>query len=104
MRTTPVWNDVDAALRRDDHHGMADGELTLTLDDETARRLQEAADAAGLTVGEFAAGLIGAGLGDRWSGARAALAEYDQTGVSYSLAEGMAAFDAAVTARLASGS
>jgi predicted transcriptional regulator len=43
---------------------MPDGELTLRLDDGTARRLQEAADAAGRPVADYAAELIAGGLDD----------------------------------------
>jgi hypothetical protein len=78
---------------------MADGDLILKLDDETSRRLKEAAEAAGRPVSEYAAELIGVGLNSDWTESIAALAEYDRTGVSYSLEEGMAAFDAAVEAR-----
>lgn len=79
---------------------MADGELTLKLDEATARRLQEAADAAGRPVGDYAADLIGVGLDNDWADALTALAEFDRTGVSYSIDEGMVAFDAAVKIRL----
>ena len=80
---------------------MADGELTLKLDDETAGRLKAAAEAAGRPIEDYAAGLIAEGLEDHWAMAGEALADYDRTGVSYSLEEGMAAFDAAVAQRLA---
>ncbi|MDP3746836.1 MAG: TraY domain-containing protein [Phenylobacterium sp.] len=82
---------------------MADGELTLKLDDETARRLQAAADAAGRSVGDYAAGLIAEGLdGDHWQGAREALAEFDRTGESFDAETTMAEFRASVARRVAS--
>ena len=81
--------------------GMADGELTLKLDDETARRLQEAADAAGRSVGDYARGLILDSLDvDDWTEDLRIAEEYDRTGVSYSVEEGLAVFDAAVSRRL----
>lgn len=77
---------------------MADGELTLKLDDDTARRLQEAADAAGRPVADYAAELIVGGLDDWTEDVRIAEA-YDRDGVSYSIEEGLAVFDAAVKRR-----
>ena len=68
---------------------MADGELTLKLDDDTVRRLRAAADAAGVTMDRIAADLIADGLDHDWTQALASLAEYDRTGVSYSLDEAM---------------
>jgi len=78
---------------------MADGELTLRLDDETARRLQEAADAAGQPVGDYAARVLTERLDDRFAGAREAFAEYDRTGESADAGEVMAAFRARVANR-----
>lgn len=81
---------------------MADGELILKLDDETARRLQEAADAAGRSVGDYVQALIREDLDDDdWAEDERIAEEYDRTGVSYSVEEGLAAFDAAVSRRLA---
>ena len=80
---------------------MADGELTLNLDDATLARLREEADAVGRPVEDYAASLITTNFDDRWASSLEALAEYDRTGVSYSLEEGMAVFDAAVERRLA---
>ena len=68
---------------------MADGKLTLKLDDDTVRRLRAAADAAGVTMDRIAADLIADGLDHDWAQALASLAEYDRTGVSYSLDEAM---------------
>jgi predicted transcriptional regulator len=47
---------------------MADGDLTLKLDDETARRLEAAAETAGRSVAELAAEFISSGLSD-WDAA-----------------------------------
>ena len=82
---------------------MADGELTLKLDDETARRLQEAADAAGRPVAEFAADLISGGLppDPHWREALEALEEYDRTGEGVSVEEALAEFRATLDERLA---
>jgi predicted transcriptional regulator len=82
---------------------MADGELTLKLDDETARRLQEAADAAGRPAADYARDLIADHLStdENWAEDVRILEEYDRTGVSYSVEEGLAAFDAAVKVQLA---
>ncbi|MBP7650238.1 MAG: TraY domain-containing protein [Phenylobacterium sp.] len=81
---------------------MADGELTLKLDDETARRLKAAADAAGRSVDDYAAELISDGLGgddDVAEDLRIA-EEYDRTGVSYSVEESVAHFRQALLARV----
>jgi hypothetical protein len=75
---------------------MADGELTLKLDDETARRLQEAAD---VPVDDYAAGLIVDSLDDGWAEARQALREHDVTGESYDAETVMAEFRANVANR-----
>jgi len=80
---------------------MADGELTLKLDDETARRLQEAADAAGRPVADYAAGLIAGRLGDSWAEALEAFQEFDRTGEDYDAATVMSEFCANVAARTA---
>jgi predicted DNA-binding protein len=83
---------------------MADGELTLKLDDETARRLQAAADAAGRPVGDYAAELIAEGLpldDDDWAEDVRIAEEVDRTGISYSVEEAMAVFDVAVERELA---
>jgi len=81
---------------------MADGELTLKLDDETARRLQAAADAAGRSVGDYAAGLISEGLTDTsWTESLRRLDEYDRTGESITVEEALAHFDSELEERLA---
>jgi hypothetical protein len=76
---------------------MADGELTLKLDDETARRLQAAADAAGLPVDSYAAELLSGVLTpEDWTEDFERAAEYDRTGESLSVQEWAAAFRGAV--------
>ncbi len=82
---------------------MADGELTLKLDDETARHLKAAADAAGRPIGDYVVELIEDRLKeDRWAESRRRLAEYDRTGESISVEEMLEHFDESLAARLAS--
>lgn len=80
---------------------MADGELTLTLDDETARRLRAAAEAAGVAVEAYAAELITGGLEEDWAEDLRRLEEYDRTGEYVSLEEASAFFRDALEERLA---
>lgn len=81
---------------------MADGSLTLTLDDETARRLQAAAEAAGLPVADYAVDLISEGLGGSdWSEALGRLEAYHRTGDSVPLDTALETFDRALQDRLA---
>lgn len=81
---------------------MADGELTLKLDDETARRLREAADAAGLSVDDYVQDLIRDGLdhGD-WDEDVRIADESERTGEYVSLEEGLRQFEDDLEARLA---
>jgi predicted DNA-binding protein len=82
---------------------MADGELTLKLDDETARRLHAAAEAAGRPVGDYAAELIAEGLPlaeDDWAEDVRIAEEMDRTGISYSVEEADAHFRAALMAEV----
>jgi predicted transcriptional regulator len=80
---------------------MADGEILVKLDDETARRLDAVARAAGQPVGVYVADLIADRLGeDRFAEAHAALEEYDRTGVGYDAELEMAEFVSRVSARL----
>lgn len=72
---------------------MADGDLTLKLDDETVERLRAAADAVGRTVQDYAAGLISEGLEVDWAEDLARIAEYDRTGESISVEEALDHFD-----------
>jgi len=79
---------------------MADGELILKLDDETARRLRDAADAAGRPVSDYAASLIADQLLEHgWAEALDRLAEYDRTGESISVEEALQHFDATLRDR-----
>ena len=86
---------------------MADGDLTLKLDDETAQRLKDAAAAAGRSVNDYVRDLIREGLTAKasdevdWAEDLRILADYDRTGVSYSVEEGIAVFDAAMKVYLA---
>lgn len=81
---------------------MADGELTLKLDDETARRLKAAADAAGRSVDDYAAELISDGLGgdDDFAEDLRIAEEFDRTGASYSVEESVAHFRKTLLARV----
>lgn len=86
---------------------MADGEHTLklevTLSEGAARRLRERAADAGLSIDDYAAGLIEDATPGDWAEAEAALAEYDRTGEHTPLREGLAVFrhavDSGLTAR-----
>ena len=79
---------------------MADGELKL--DDETTRRLEAAAEAAGRPVGDYAADLIAVGLqSDDWAEDLRIADEVDRTGVSYSVEEADAHFRAELRAQVA---
>ncbi|MFZ3006178.1 MAG: TraY domain-containing protein [Phenylobacterium sp.] len=81
---------------------MADGELTLKLDHDTARRLKAAADAAGRSVDDYAAEVISDHLEseDDWATDLAIAEEFDRSGVSYSVEEAMATFEAALKAQV----
>ena len=86
---------------------MADGDLTLKLDDETAQRLKDAAEAVGRSVDDYVQELIREGLtakalhDDDCAEDIRILEDYDRTGVSYSVEEGLAVFDAAMKVYLA---
>lgn len=81
---------------------MADGELRLKLDDETQRRLGEAAGAVGMSVEAYALGVLVDELdSDPLSISQARLAEYRRTGESISVEEAMTYFDQEVEAALA---
>lgn len=68
---------------------MADGELTLKLDDDIVRRLRAVADATGVSMGRIAADLIAEGLDHDWTEALDSLAEYDRTGAYVALDEAL---------------
>ena len=79
---------------------MADGELTIKVDSETVQRLEALAEAAGQSVGEYVRDLIVDSLpDDDWAEDEKIFAEYERTGVSHSVEEAMATFDAAVRRR-----
>ncbi|CAN5239092.1 hypothetical protein BH10PSE1_BH10PSE1_26630 [soil metagenome] len=83
---------------------MADGALTLNLDDATARRLADAARQAGMTPEAYALERILADLtppAHDWTEADRRLAEYDRTGEFIDAAEALDAFVASVDARAA---
>ena len=81
---------------------MADGELTLKLDDETVRRLSAAAAAMGQTASDYAADIVSEALDlGRLELTRQAFAEFEETGVSYDAEAVMAEFRANVAARVA---
>lgn len=87
---------------------MADGALTLTLDDETAARLETAARQAGLTPEAYAAATLSDAL-ETWppgapydtTEAERRLAEYDRTGEYVTLEDAMARFEEELQSRLA---
>lgn len=81
---------------------MADGEVRLTLNERALERLRDAAEAAGQPVEQYAAELLTDSLlaDDSLAADRRILDEYRRTGVSYSVEEAMAVFDAAVDRRL----
>ena len=82
---------------------MADGELTVRLDDQTLRRLKADAELVGLPLETYAADLLSHSLPPQtdsdWAETGRIIEEYDRTGVSYSVEEGLAVFDAAVKRR-----
>ena len=86
--------EVDLGPRQEDSEAMADGELTLTLDDETARRLQEAADAAGRPLRDYVGDLIANHLAgdDEWAEDERIADESERTGAFRSVEEAMAHF------------
>ena len=79
---------------------MADG-ADIHLDPQRAARLRAAADAAGVSLETYALQALDQALDDDWSGAIAALEDYDRTGVSYAAEDALAEFRANVEAGLA---
>jgi predicted DNA-binding protein len=72
---------------------MADGEVTITLDAETERRLKEAADAAGRSVDDYVRDLIRDDLDeDDWAEDARIAEQAERTGASHSVQEAMAHF------------
>ncbi|HEY3798983.1 MAG TPA: hypothetical protein VGL58_11570 [Caulobacteraceae bacterium] len=80
---------------------MADGGLTLEIDEELARRLRAVAGASGESVEAFALQTLRAATDEDWAEDYARAAEYDATGVSYPAEQVMAEFRARLEARLA---
>lgn len=67
---------------------MAKAPLTIELDEETAFHLRIAARTAGETSGAFAARVFAEAVeAAYWAPAQASIAEYERTGVSYSVEE-----------------
>jgi len=81
---------------------MADGELTLKLDDDTARRLKEAADAAGRPLRDYVTDIIAERLAeDDWEEDARIGEESERSGDYISLEEGLREFESDLEARLA---
>ena len=90
---------------------MADGSLTITLDEETSARIAAAAQAAGVSPDEYASRLLGSVLdesypeagGDHggWEETQAALDEYRRTGETFSIDEAKVELDRLVAERRA---
>ena len=81
---------------------MADGGLTLEIDDALAERLRAIAEASGESVEDFAMQALRAAADDEdWAEDYARVAEYEATGRFIPAEQAMAEFRAAVEARLA---
>jgi hypothetical protein len=78
---------------------MADGGFKLELEPVLGERLKAAADAAGSSVEDYAAGLISRGLDDDWAEDYARYAEYQRTGEYIDAEVAMRGFREAVAAR-----
>ena len=78
---------------------MADGDVILKLDEQTARRLSAVAALAGQSVDDYVRTMIVDMLHEDWAEDLRIAAEYDQTGDSHSVEEGLAVFDNAVARR-----
>lgn len=78
---------------------MADGDLTLKLDDETAQRLKDAAQAAGLSVDDYVRDLIREGLDDGSEDRRIA-DESERGGFFHSVEEAVAHFRSELRAQV----
>jgi hypothetical protein len=75
---------------------MADGGLTIQLDDSLSESLKACAEAAGLTPEEFAASVLRSAVAADWEESLRRLDEYDRTGEYLTVEEAMDHFDAAV--------
>ena len=80
---------------------MADGGLTIELDESLAERLQSAARATGQSTADLAANLIGHGLDD-WAEDFARFEEYERTGEYVDAEVAMAEFRQALADRFKS--
>ncbi len=88
---------------------MADGALTLPLDDDMARRLSEAAQRAGMTPEAYALDRLSKALDSAtahqsdldWTEADRRLADYDRTGIAYPLDDVLIEVRADLESRLA---
>ena len=80
---------------------MADGDLTVTLDSDTARRVRLVADAAGISVHNFVAGLIADRLQTSVAEAEAAFEDYGRNGLSVDAELALTRFQERVAARAA---
>ena len=80
---------------------MADGELTITIDAALAERLRAAAEAAGESVDVYVRHALETISDDPvdWAEDVRVAEAYDGDGVSFSVEEGLAVFDAAVKRR-----
>jgi hypothetical protein len=89
---------------QDDFRRMADGEITVKLDAEIARRVRAVAEAAGRSVDSFVADLVADRLApERSAEAAEALEEYARTGQSSDAETEMAAFRRRVANRVTKG-
>ena len=80
---------------------MADGDVTVTLDSDTARRVQLVADAAGLSVQNFVTGLIADRLQTSVAEAEAAFEDYGRNGLSVDADVALDRFQERIAARAA---
>lgn len=74
---------------------MADGGMTLNIDEPLAERLREAAKSAGQSVEVYARQALEAfaeDQDDHWAGAIRSLEEFDRTGESVSVEEAFSTF------------
>lgn len=78
---------------------MADGDLTVTLDSDTARRVQVVAEAAGVSVQNFVTGLIADSLQTSVAEAEAAFEEFGRNGLSVDAEVALTLFQERVAAR-----
>jgi hypothetical protein len=80
---------------------MADGDLTVTLDSDTARRVKLVADEAGVSVQNFVTGLIADRLQTSVAEAEAAFEDFGRNGLSVDAEVALTRFQERVAARVA---